>query len=205
MHVRGFTKKLRRWAFPVFGWAAAVYLLVASGFSIPVSTANLKDLSTPFPCMDRPCGCKNAEQCWLHCCCHTLAERLAWARENGVQPPEFAVAEARAQGIDVNAVCTVKAKTCCCCCAKGAQRASQASAAKSGAAKRKVANGVVLLQALKCGGVGGDWLGIGIAVPPRTTEWNFAPNLSGWAFQTSAQLFDVAFPPPVPPPRSLTA
>jgi hypothetical protein len=40
-----------------------------------------KDLRVPFPCMYRPCGCKNAEDCWHNCCCLSLAERIAWAKQ----------------------------------------------------------------------------------------------------------------------------
>ena len=54
-----------------------------------------------FPCMDCPCGCNSAEQCWRSCCCHTLAERMDWAREHGVRPPEYAIDEARRQRIDL--------------------------------------------------------------------------------------------------------
>ncbi|AMV35434.1 hypothetical protein VN12_25310 [Pirellula sp. SH-Sr6A] len=59
---------------------------------IPVPTAGLaeKDSAQPFPCQNRPCGCKTAEQCWTGCCCFTPSERLAWAEENGVAPPSYA-------------------------------------------------------------------------------------------------------------------
>jgi hypothetical protein len=217
MSARRFNKLLRRLAFPAFGWlAAVVYLLVISGFSLPGSTSDLKNHSTPFPCMDSPCGCKDAEQCWRHCCCHTLAERLAWARENGVTPPDYALAEARAQGIDVHSVCDLDCdgdchaatKTCCCCCKPhdhDAESASPANAAKAVAVKRKAAPGVMLLAALKCGGFAGDFVGVGVAVPPTVNDWTFSLDRTGCVAQQAAQLFDVAFPPPVPPPRSLTA
>lgn len=59
---------------------------------IPVPTIELseKGSSQPFPCQNRPCGCKTAEQCWTGCCCFTPSERLAWAEENGVAPPSYA-------------------------------------------------------------------------------------------------------------------
>ena len=68
----------------------------------PTSTA--KDKSKPFPCMNSPCGCRDADQCWRHCCCHSLAERLAWVRENHVEPPDEVIAEAKAEGIDWQSV-----------------------------------------------------------------------------------------------------
>jgi hypothetical protein len=72
-------------------------LVLATGLPLPaVASAAAKDKSKPFPCMDRPCGCMNAEQCWSHCCCFTMREKLAWAEEHGVEPPEF-VREAAAK------------------------------------------------------------------------------------------------------------
>ena len=62
-----------------------LYALVASGLPLPMGTldgsvaARLaeKDRSKPFPCMNKPCGCRSAKQCFAKCCCHTAAERLA--------------------------------------------------------------------------------------------------------------------------------
>lgn len=48
-----------------------------------------KDRSQPFPCQHRPCGCRSADQCWKRCCCFTQAQKLAWAKRNGVTPPDF--------------------------------------------------------------------------------------------------------------------
>ncbi len=67
----------------VFGWC-----LIASGVPLPAirpgdERAPTKDRSRPFPCMDSPCGCGTAEQCFSSCCCHSPAERLAWARAHG--------------------------------------------------------------------------------------------------------------------------
>ncbi|MFO0938964.1 MAG: hypothetical protein U0798_20870 [Gemmataceae bacterium] len=69
-----------------------VYLLASTGFPIPSHRASAsKDLSRPFPCMNNPCGCQTYEECWAgDCCCSTLAEKLAWARENHIIPPESA-------------------------------------------------------------------------------------------------------------------
>lgn len=44
--------------------------------------------SERFACEDCGCGCASAMECWTHCCCHTPEERLAWALERGVMPPE---------------------------------------------------------------------------------------------------------------------
>jgi hypothetical protein len=41
-----------------------------------------------YPCEASGCGCAGSQQCWTVCRCHTLRERLVWAIENGVLPPE---------------------------------------------------------------------------------------------------------------------
>lgn len=47
-----------------------------------------KDRSQPFPCQDRPCGCRSAKQCWQKCCCFTNAQKVAWAKQHRVAVPE---------------------------------------------------------------------------------------------------------------------
>ena len=112
------------------GWlSTALYLAVASGISLPLPAPAAegvqKDKSQPYPCMNSPCGCRSAEQCWRHCCCHTLAQRLEWARENHVQPPDYVLAEAAAEGIawkpdsgssccSDQDCCAQQGRTCCC-------------------------------------------------------------------------------------------
>jgi len=57
-----------------------------------------KDRSVPFPCMNSPCGCASAEQCFRECCCTTLAERLAFARRHRLDADLLAALEARMTG-----------------------------------------------------------------------------------------------------------
>jgi hypothetical protein len=78
----------------------AVYVVTAAGVPLP-SGNHVHKSGELFPCANCPCGCATAEQCWRSCCCHTLAERMAWAREHGVRPPEYAIAEAMRGGMDV--------------------------------------------------------------------------------------------------------
>ncbi|HUY92604.1 MAG TPA: hypothetical protein VMV10_27945 [Pirellulales bacterium] len=70
--------------------ALAAYIVAAVG--VPLPTFRAKDRSQPFPCMDRPCGCKSAAACWTSCCCTTPEERLHWAHEHGVEPPSALLA-----------------------------------------------------------------------------------------------------------------
>jgi hypothetical protein len=78
--------------------------------TMPVSSdsASEKDPSQPFPCMNRPCGCRTAEQCWKQCCCFTNAEKVAWAKANHVQIPGFVVVAAKKESLS-------DTKPCCCC------------------------------------------------------------------------------------------
>jgi hypothetical protein len=45
--------------------------------------------SEPFPCQNRPCGCRSAEQCWKKCCCFDHNQKIAWAKANNVKVPGF--------------------------------------------------------------------------------------------------------------------
>src|SRR5215213_11062578 len=78
----------------------AMYIVTATGIPLPAGKLARKS-GELFPCSHCACGCASAEQCWRSCCCHSLAERMAWARVHGVRPPEFAIAMARRARIDV--------------------------------------------------------------------------------------------------------
>lgn len=115
-------------------WMAIIgYTLVASGLPLPVgmpaprgdvvadTRLAAKDRSRPFPCMDKPCGCATAEQCFANCCCHTPAERLAWAKAHRVEPAVLAALERRAAADakpsePAGGCCAAKAKRKPACC-----------------------------------------------------------------------------------------
>lgn len=42
-----------------------------------------KDHSVPFPCQNRPCGCRSADTCLKKCCCFTADQKVAWAKMHG--------------------------------------------------------------------------------------------------------------------------
>src|SRR5262245_30068896 len=89
-----------------------IYFVVAAGVPLP-GGSQPHDLSEDYPCAHCACGCGSAEQCWRSCCCHTLAERMAWAREHNVRPPEYAIAEARSAGVDLAWLESGKRPACC--------------------------------------------------------------------------------------------
>ena len=90
----------------------------------PVAARRLaaKDRSRAFPCMDRPCGCGTAEQCFTSCCCNTPAQTLAWARAQGVEVGVLAALERRVaaellnvseEGGGKDSCCAATTESCC--------------------------------------------------------------------------------------------
>lgn len=79
---------------------AVVYATTAIGVPLPMVASTTKS-GELFPCANCACGCATAEQCWRSCCCHSLSERIAWAHEHNVRPPEYALAAAQAAGLDL--------------------------------------------------------------------------------------------------------
>lgn len=74
------------------------YVTTAAGIPLP-SGARPQRNGELYPCAGGSCGCATAEHCWKSCCCHTLAERFAWARQHAVRPPAYAIAAARQAGL----------------------------------------------------------------------------------------------------------
>src|SRR5690349_14797315 len=103
-------RTVARLGLPLCGWLSlALFVFIASGLPVPVPYA--KDLSRAFPCMFSQCGCRNADQCWQTCCCHTAQFRLDWARDHGIQPPPALVAAAAAEP---STMADVESPAACC-------------------------------------------------------------------------------------------
>jgi hypothetical protein len=187
----------------------AMYLVTAAGVPLPAGNVALKS-GELFPCSDSACGCASAEKCWRSCCCHSLSERMAWARVHGVRPPEFAIAEARRARIDVawlvdptgsgsKSLCCarqLKAESPKCCHAKksccGDHHEQQPSESKS--------NRVIEWKALNCQGHSGLWVAavptlvnVQVDLTPQLPQiTRLGPHTSEVAAGTS----DVPTPPP---------
>ena len=69
-----------------------------------------KDTSQPFPCQNRPCGCRSAEQCWKKCCCFTNSQKVAWAKMNGVELPDYVLAAAKKETVTTKKPCALCSK-----------------------------------------------------------------------------------------------
>ena len=194
--------------------SAALYLVLALGIPLPMpSQLAAKDKSEPFPCMDSPCGCRNAEQCWRHCCCHTLIERLTWAREHNIRPPEYVLAEAKAEGIGwesfgKDSCPSESGGKCCCCCRHGDAPSPQPSPDGRGSSQSspqqssRPSGAMVLVQALGCRGINSNSTAGAISLaPPRPVVWSFCWTVTGIAPAHLVHISAGDASVPVPPPR----
>ncbi len=144
--------------------------LLMSSETLKKSTA--KDCSVPFPCMNKPCGCRNAEQCYKSCCCSTKAERIAWAKAHDVSEEYIALAENADEQPAAKSCCASKAassKSCCkpaasteSCCGKTSPAKKQQSQQP---AEKGPAPGFSMLAALKCAGLQVGALGVPLSLP----------------------------------------
>jgi hypothetical protein len=204
-------------------WTGALllvaYVLTVAGIPLPAGTPanNPEEL---FPCAHSSCGCQSAERCWRSCCCHTLAERLAWARKRGVRPPAFAVAQAQLAGLDVDGlkqsadqVCASNQRSCCdakvlvqlpSCCKVTTTAADDTRESCSHHRDVPVneAGGfqIVVWQAMKCRGQSLNWL----STSPALIEVAIVPShempLVAWLGAPSSDTAEALSPTPAPPP-----
>ena len=72
-----------------------------------------KDSSEPFPCQNRPCGCRSADQCWKKCCCFNNAQKVAWAKANNVKVPEIVLVAVKKENeaTDGRKICSLSASS----------------------------------------------------------------------------------------------
>jgi hypothetical protein len=132
-----------------------------------------KDRSRPFPCAQRVCGCRSAEQCWKKCCCFTDAQKVAWADAQGVELPAF-VRESAARALQTDGWTAGAGKhrrsQACARCEHrtpadtGSVGGTVSRSKRPGRSERpELASGVVIVQdALACQGI--DW------------QWQFDPG-----------------------------
>jgi hypothetical protein len=208
------------------GLALFAYLSTTIGFPLPV--VPVKDHSQRYPCEHHLCGCRNAEDCWRHCCCHTPEERWAWARANGIEPPAYAErpvsdgwrtarlrdrAEAascpncRRESAGQQNASSTSPRPCCAghangrsCCQAQPPKPTTEAERKPGAAVGWVAG----MAAQQCRGVSTLWLSSGAVLPPPPrVAWNPCLVPLGWVSCPEASPRTIAHLPAVPPPRSL--
>ena len=103
---------------PLVALALAAYLTSTVGIPLPADSG--KQHGVAYPCQHHRCGCLSAAECWDHCCCYTPRQKLAWARENHVDPPARLVAQVAADSLHASAAEPPETKSICC-----ARRATQ--------------------------------------------------------------------------------
>lgn len=95
----------------VMGTFCALTLPLPVGFSVRLNESG-KDASEAFPCQNRPCGCRSADQCWKKCCCFTNSEKVAWAKANNVTVPDFVLVAAKEEAAQAGNQ-QLLVKSCC--------------------------------------------------------------------------------------------
>ena len=184
---RSFRRRLR------VGLALVAYLAVAGGVPLPASSAR-KDAGQPFPCMNNPCGCETAEQCWGSCCCLTPEERWAWAEAHGVTPPDYAERPAPPGEAE-------PAKHSC-CSKEGCHDGCCEPEGKPAATSRPGVRWVVGASALRCRGLATEWATTGAVLPPDVpAAWEPRPVTGAWVRPAASLASPLPESPPSPPPR----
>jgi len=205
----------------------AVYGLVVSGVPLPFAGSIAatgspaakrlagKDRSRPFPCMDKPCGCATAEQCFSSCCCNSPAELLAWAKANRLDPATLLALHERVAAVRpapaTASCCAAAAETPSCCAAPAA--APSCCDALTGAAPQQPADnvaadvvnspGISLKAMLACGGILDGWAAATMSLPaPAIVSVERSAQCCGrlaLADDTGTSIDQI---PDAPPPRA---
>jgi len=160
----------------------------------------VKDLSRPFPCQNRPCGCMSAAQCKKKCCCFTDEQKLAWAKRNGVDASEVVASTRKCHTASESAphvCCTIKNV------AKGPVANRQPKAKTTSKPRYKVVIGSV---ADDCQGLAKTAAGQSVFLIPPTASLNRCIESIVERFVAQSLIMVQAIAePPVPPPRVAAA
>lgn len=192
------------------GLLLAAFAVAATG--VPLAVPRLAANSVErYPCENCSCGCDSAVVCWTNCCCHSMRQRLVWAKKNGVRPPEESLRVARRQGYDVSPwvasqpvagegiACqpfegVPQHASCCCSARKPAEFAEASQAAEC-------PSDLPAWRALSCQGRLRTWLSV-----PATTLPDPADLALEAPWQATFALRDplgaaLSATPPTPPPE----
>jgi hypothetical protein len=172
---------------PIAAITLGAFLLASIGYPL-WSNGEAKDLSQPFPCMYRHCGCRNAQQCWRGCCCFSNKQKLAWAEANGVTPPPYVAAAAEKENSHL-------AKASCCATKKsGSCQAVAAPVDQEGFSLTAVIEAVTCMSQLE------QWVALGAIDVARPELWQLELPVCGHvACADIAYSADGSAPTPPPP------
>lgn len=201
-----FSFRWRDWIHPSRQQITSILLLVASVAALlpmplmPSASKNGKDHSRPFPCQNRPCGCRSADQCKKKCCCFSAEQKLAWANRNGVDASEVVACP---QSSKTDAVTARKG----CCSSHHIAKTQAANRLQKTATKAvrrsKVVIGVI---AQHCHGVPHTLSGQPPFVVAPIISLTFSAEPTGERLICEGPRFAQLYAePPVPPPRLVVA
>ncbi|QDT89916.1 hypothetical protein [Gimesia algae] len=204
---------------------AALVSVCASFMPLPLGSipSREKDQSQPFPCQHRPCGCASAEQCWKQCCCFTNAEKIVWARDNGIIPPDYVVEAAQSEfTAKVVKAETVVKKQCshcvkstsvqngvaCCetrsrptCCSTSSGHSTEHQPEETLSTADDSTRYVIGIEMMNCRGQGLFWNSLPWAVIPVVPVPKLVVDPGNWDRPRSVIAAFIAAEPPEPPPR----
>lgn len=197
--------------------AGVLCCMLLASVPLPVSERVVADASSePYPCQGCGCGCVTARHCWTSCCCHTPAERKAWAKRNGVTPPEYAVLESPEPPQDTRACCRADVSRATERCEGGdnsssgrddcgtgqGQQESPVRFAGSADERADSVSWVTFWKAARCRGVDTDWTLLAGALPhsPAVRMFNVAA-LPQCILLNDEHALARRDAPPAPPPR----
>jgi hypothetical protein len=163
-------------------------------------------VEVPFPCQHSACGCRTAQQCYASCCCHTPAQRRAFARRHDVDldslgvevPPE------RPEPIASGSCCASASRRDCSPADPVGRTSEVEPAGAEVVAEDDPPVGLLVWQAvLRCQGIEawmqlmqtGGWL-------PDAQLMRLPWNCEGRVVLANAEAFSLDDPPEPPPPRA---
>ena len=180
-----------------------------------------KDTSQPFPCQNRPCGCRSAEQCWKKCCCFTNSQKVAWAKANSVDLPDYVLAAAKKES-------TVEKKPCALCSKDDAGKTKQecdastfttigrrqpsasavptsdssAPVSRVNSARSRTSKWVLSVYSAECQGQPAFSLCFPASiVPARVQPVTISVEMTEFVHHFSERLHLTSMRPPLPPPK----
>lgn len=188
-------------------YVVAVTLTAISlcSMGIPVVPLATKDLSTPFPCQNHPCGCHDAEYCWRYCGCHTVAEKLAWARAHNVTPPSHFMQRVAASGSwESSRERSRQEKTRPPCCCPATPSLGCEVTKEEFRRDKPPTTSVILISAYRtCRGLDTCFAGCtAVICEPPPSPWRPESACFGNVALVDPALLSITFAPPSPPPRS---
>lgn len=179
---------------------AALLLVLLSIACVPIPFSFAppktgKESATPFPCQNRPCGCRTAEQCKKKCCCFSTEQKLAWAKRNGLNASDV---------VDGYAICEQPSSTSgkSCCASKQPVTIKVSSAVSKHIKSQTPKKFVVGFVAQKCQGNVQAASGQLVFLIPPVIDPDFQIEPTGERVSCSGCPFTQPLPePPEPPPR----